>query len=91
MFNCEPVLIFCGCLTPKLVPLSNVARRALALAADVVTQAAVTARALLRAVNTKGPKWTWLRTDGTLEGGGASQSVNKMSFICRTLHNQSLG
>lgn len=48
------------------VPLSDVASCALALTADVVTQASITTRALLRAINSKWSKWTRLCTDGAL-------------------------
>lgn len=50
------------------VPLSDVARSALALTADVVAQASVTTRALLRAINAEGSERTRLCTDRTLRG-----------------------
>lgn len=48
------------------VPLPDVAGGALALPADVVAQAAVPARALLRAVDPERSERTRLGTDGTL-------------------------
>lgn len=48
------------------VPLSDVARSALALTADVVAQAAVTTGALPGAVNAKGSERTGLSADRTL-------------------------
>lgn len=60
-----------GTISPShsgTVPLSDVARGALALTADVVTQAAVTTGALLGAVNAKGSERTGLSADRTLRG-----------------------
>lgn len=50
------------------VPLSDVAGSALALTADVVTQASVTTRALLRAINAERSERTRLCTDRALRG-----------------------
>lgn len=54
------------------VPLSHVAGGALALAADVVAQASVPTRALLRTVDPEGPERTRLGADGALRRDVAS-------------------
>lgn len=70
-----------GGFSLEVLPLSQVARRALTLAADVVTQAAVTTRALLRAVDPEGAERTRLCAHWTLEGQGRERKTkNKVSL-----------